>query len=1032
MKSLLQKFLLLIIMLFLSISLFSCKDKNEEENLEFEQYVRVVNEISWNDVDPSLLVIGENIIFDASIKASDISFAGAFRYLDAYNIEIIDNTMILISTYGEIYSEDSVGFVIIDKDVNSTFKDLQLEVSIDKTNSTNERLNVGFWADLGLSLLKSIAVTAADKAFGYGLDKLLYDKLGIDITTLTTIKYAIRELSSKIDALSTQMSEMESRLTDIINESTKEILTNEYLNTFEGIHELVTRIKTETIDLWNDIASIESTADETSQEYRTLVTAELLTFSELEGRSVSPLVTDVAEAMSYIDGSYFSLNPESLYFRILKVGCTRTVFTGEAAYLVSNYLNTLNSIIGEALNAMAIVCQCKYYTYRQLNTTKANPEYKDVINFTDGKAVESKELICPLEELAETDEDLKIRLTSTLIAKYKDKANGSIWQNYLTQIKNNTKKLFDETNPDSTIYQYNNFVRDRFYSYNKSYKVLGEYVEVNFVDLRSMVSCNGSAECGLMGYLTWTDKNYKDKAKGVNDNINYYLKQAMTSEELDTFIQRLMSNESGLLFKDVTEEKTYTISDVLKLYGFSVPGEDNLPWYYATDSKNDYDNGKLTVSGYKTSSSVTVNRFGEIISSNVKSEDLVYYNYKKTDETRFDFYYFTEIALIYSLDEFVEFIQRVVDGNASLNVKLMVDLDLSSIDWSTIWPANKTDVEFRGTFDGNKHTISNMSYSGSGDFGLFRKVGKDAVVKNITFENVNINCPSSTNVGTLAGSVTGAATISNITVKNGTVVGGSNVGGIVGLSSYPNTMNSSTNYTNVTGKDYVGGLVGKSNGGGTEVFSSCKNYGEVNASSGSAGGIIGFVEGNITFKNTINEGKVTAYRNAGGLVSNTSYTFKATKSKNTADVTSKSLNAGGLIGFINGRNAITITECTNSGNITGVDSAGGFIGTYKNNGAIISNNIELSSNSGNVKAEKYAGGFIGYGYCFYILQIKDSNTSGNVTATTRSAGGLVGETANVLNFGIINSTITGAISGKSHTGNEIGYYDSSKSRIVIQ
>ncbi len=1036
MKQMLKKTVAILMILCFVFSFAACSKQPEDVPEEPVQSVNVVNEIMWNDIDPSLLIVGENVVFNAAMSADDISFGGALRNLQPADIQIIGNSTLLISTQGKVYGDDAVGFINISENANSTLEAVPLAVSIDRTNYDGNPVSLGFWADLGLSALKGLAVTGLDKAFGYGLDKILYDKLGLEITTMTSIKNAIREVGTKIDALSKQMTEMEARLTDVINESTKEILTNEYLTTFESINTLVTRIKAETVSLWNSIASIESTADETSEEYRTLVIAELLTFSELEGKSVSPLVTDVMTAISYIEGSNFSLNPESLYSRILKIGCTRSVFTGEAAILVSEYLNTLDSIVGEALNAMSIVCKCKYYTYRQLNVTDANPEYKDVITFVDGQAVESKELIVNLEALTEQDADLKIRLTSSAISRYKDKANGTLWQDFLKQIGDYVTNVFDEKNPDSVLSKYNTFVHDRFNSYNKSYKVYGDYVDIDFVDLKTDISSNGSSECGLWGNGGWTDSEYKAKVKTADETMNYYIKKCMTSEEIDTFIQRLMSNESGLLFKDLTEETTYTIGDILKLYGFSVPSYNNMyDWYFATDNKTNGD-GKLTVSGYPSTSSITVNKYGEITASDVKSEDVLYFDYNKQwEEIRFYFYYFTEETIIYSEDEFTDYIDRVVNERSDKSARLMVDLDLSGIDWNTVWPASKSGVEFRGTFDGNKHTISNftVSVNTGNNIGLFRTVGKDAVIKNLTFENVNINCPSLNNVGACAGKVTSPATLSGITVASGTVTGGSNVGGIIGLSEYPNTLSNSKNCAAVSGKDYVAGLVGRSNAGGTETYSTCKNYGDITASGGCAAGIVGSIDGNVTFKNCLNEGKISAYKNAGGLVSSATYNVKITKSVNSGDVTSQTLNAGGLIGYDNTQAALTISGCNNKGNITGKNSAGGFVGTYYKPTNLVSSSIETSNNTGVITSEKYAGGFVGASTYFYLLMITDCSSSGDVTATgsTGCAGGIMGFSEKMLNLGLVNTTITGTVTGKT-SAQDVAKYDTSCTNIKYQ
>ncbi|MBQ0101924.1 MAG: hypothetical protein KBT31_03910, partial [Firmicutes bacterium] len=965
MKKTIKRILMFALAAVMLINAVGCSSGVKEELPELEPSASVVNEISWLDIDPIILIKGDNIVFDAGIGGDDIQFFGAFRNLYMTRVTPVDNSTLLISTSGNIYSDDACGSIQISKESNSTGEILSLEVSIERSNFGRDLRTGGFWTDLGLDLLKGIATTGAEKAFGYGLDKLLYDKLGINIVTLKTVQMAVEELGRKIDALSNQINQMESRLTDVINESTKEILTNDYLNTFEHVNALITSIKSDTLALWKDIATVQSTADETSEEYRTLIIAEMLTFSEIEGKSVSPLVSNVAEAISYIDGSYFSMNPESLYSRFLKIGCTRSVFVGEAAILVSEYLNSLNSIIGEALNVMTIVCQAKYFTHRQLNVTADKPEYKDVINYSDGETVETKELIVNLEELAKTDGDLKNRLPSSAVAKYKDKANGSIWQSYLKQIISDTSRVFDAKNADSVVSSYNTFVQNYCNCYNKSYTVSGNYVTVNFVNLRQSVSSTGSAECGV-SVSGWTDSDYKSKLAEANKTINYYLTQCMTANELDTFYKRLMSNESGLLFRNLTEAKTYTLTDVLKMYGFSIPGAGNLPTYFATGSKLGSDSSQLILSGFPTTATVSVDKYGKITSSFADAEDLLVFKDNRTLDNRCYFYYFTEEVLISTADELVDYVDHIVNDRPYVSGKLMADIDLSGIDWATVWPTSKADVEFRGTFNGNSHTISNFTYNegsnGGYRFGLFRRIGQDAVVRNLTFDNVSINCENSDNVGVCVGEIASAATVTNIKIMSGSVKGASNVGGLVGASLYPNTVSNSVNYADISGKNNVGGIFGYHDSG-KQTFTSCTNFGKITASAGAAGGIVALMDGNVSFKNTVNEGEVRGYKNAGGLIGSANYTLTVTNSENKGVVTSETANAGGFVGSLNSKTAFSISGGKNSGIITGSNAAGGFVGYYKNPHMIINSSVENSQNSGTVTADNYAGGFFGYASC---------------------------------------------------------------------
>ena len=121
-------------------------------------------------------------------------------------------------------------------------------------------------------------------------------------------------------------------------------------------------------------------------------------------------------------------------------------------------------------------------------------------------------------------------------------------------------------------------------------------------------------------------------------------------------------------------------------------------------------------------------------------------------------------------------------------VSLAADLDLNNIEWTPI--GNGTHA-FSGYFDGNDHTIKNMSISKGVyynykyptgiavsycDFGLFSAV-QDASVKNLVIDGAKITITNADtafhyNVGVLCGTLRtyeGTSTVSDIDIKNATV-----------------------------------------------------------------------------------------------------------------------------------------------------------------------------------------------------------------------------------------------------------------------
>ncbi|KAA6328747.1 hypothetical protein EZS27_022383, partial [termite gut metagenome] len=127
----------------------------------------------------------------------------------------------------------------------------------------------------------------------------------------------------------------------------------------------------------------------------------------------------------------------------------------------------------------------------------------------------------------------------------------------------------------------------------------------------------------------------------------------------------------------------------------------------------------------------------------------------------------------------------------------------------------------------------------------------------------------------------------------------------------------------VTGKDYVGGVVGENHG----TITACSNSGTCAASdSHSVGGVVGLNYGPITACS--NTGSVSGNGNVGGVVGENFGAITACYS--TGPVTGNG-NVGGVVGRNYGNSAI-ITACYNIGVVSGTSSVGGVAGT--NSGAI--------------------------------------------------------------------------------------------------
>lgn len=148
---------------------------------------------------------------------------------------------------------------------------------------------------------------------------------------------------------------------------------------------------------------------------------------------------------------------------------------------------------------------------------------------------------------------------------------------------------------------------------------------------------------------------------------------------------------------------------------------------------------------------------------------------------------------IYTVDDLIAFRNKV---NAGTNyngyvVKLEANLDLSGIPWTPIGRI-KTDnsgkfYDFYGTFDGQGHTISNLSVGTDASYtdsdghnnGLFGGT-RNATVKNLIVENATIK--GNWHVGTVIAHAQAGTTVENVLVKNCNVTGRCFTGGIIGTA----------------------------------------------------------------------------------------------------------------------------------------------------------------------------------------------------------------------------------------------------------
>lgn len=322
--------------------------------------------------------------------------------------------------------------------------------------------------------------------------------------------------------------------------------------------------------------------------------------------------------------------------------------------------------------------------------------------------------------------------------------------------------------------------------------------------------------------------------------------------------------------------------------------------------------------------------------------------------------------------------------------KLMANIDLTDFiedEWGTQgWlPVGNSSSYFKGIFDGNGKTISGLTINRENiDYvGLFGYTYY-ATIKNLTLKcNVN-GCNY---VGGIVGKFNGG-TMTNCTF-DGQILGDSQVGGLSGYAEN-GTLADCTCKGEVTGTgDYIGGIAGKlgniNNCVASNVTINGRNY---------VGGIVGL--GNTRITNCSFCGDVNGNNYVGGLCGKHTTSIQGCYS--VAYIKASGNNVGGLVG-----NADDSKLSNNyfSGSVSGNEQVGGLIG-YQYQGA-----TSCCYANTMVSGAKAIGGLIGniQGYSKYIKAELTSNVviCSSVKATVGNVGRVYGKVGAYTDIGVIGT-----------------------------
>jgi hypothetical protein len=237
-------------------------------------------------------------------------------------------------------------------------------------------------------------------------------------------------------------------------------------------------------------------------------------------------------------------------------------------------------------------------------------------------------------------------------------------------------------------------------------------------------------------------------------------------------------------------------------------------------------------------------------------------------------------------------------GDWGKHFQLRADIDLSEYTGSAynIIGTGVMNESFTGVFDGNDHTISNLSINSTREWytGLFGYVTGE--VMNLGLINPEVFSQGSY-VGALAGYLF-AGTISSCYAEG----------------------------ANVSGDDYIGGLVGTCSGILNKSYSTGSVFGDLYV-----GGMVGIVDDS-TVSMCYSKAGVSGHRDVGGLVGKTIDEQSVVSNCYAIGSVNGGINVGGLVGQVQQGRAY---KSYSTGSVSGDDFVGGFTGRIRVLGSVI-------------------------------------------------------------------------------------------------
>ena len=473
----------------------------------------------------------------------------------------------------------------------------------------------------------------------------------------------------------------------------------------------------------------------------------------------------------------------------------------------------------------------------------------------------------------------------------------------------------DYTNPVS-----NDEKRDAFYAYHE-FTVTGSQTETVYLKrpfAQLNIGTNDYTAAEVAGYAP----EYSYVKVPVSSELNLVNGTVNTAAEVEFKLASIPANE----------EFPVAGYDYLLMNYLLVPAEKEV-----VDIEFGYSENDTTVEKSRIVGSVPVQRnhrtniYGQLLTSDVDINVEIKPGYDDEYNNEHGFIVAEGKVSVSSAEGLQILAERMANGELlDDNIVLDGDIDLSVTTRSSAvynWtPMGTSEKPFTGTFDGQGHTIKNLNIveetakEGKAYIGFFG-YAKNATIKNVTFENVNLNIPcldidhSQGHIGAVAGSLEGTSTIENVTVKGDIKVyatqeanGASRVAVVAGGNLYGNvTMENVHVIANegsyLIANNNAGALAGQLQG--KSVCKNCSSNIDVTVNKFFAGGLIGLAAGDQLFENCHTTGDIAVVAGRSGKAHD-------------------HYRVGGIAGgWADGaKNVCTLVNCSYTGKLTGINSDG--------------------------------------------------------------------------------------------------------------